>query len=180
MVFFWIGIFCTYLLALFSLPRLQDALGPRLWRILRTIALEYIAIVFTADLIISRLHSHGVGKDLLSYLPFALMLVSGAGLRFAAFWDRRMRPLRESLSLRVPGPLTLSQFGRISREDHLVVWPALILVAAIVFLLALDDDLRGLFEAALALYGPLVVALCGYVLLKLAVRGVSLVGRQFT
>ena len=44
MVFFWIGIFCTYLLALFSWPRLRDALGPRLWRIFRTIALEYIAI----------------------------------------------------------------------------------------------------------------------------------------
>ena len=33
MVFFWVGIFCTYLLALFSLPRLRDALEPRLWRI---------------------------------------------------------------------------------------------------------------------------------------------------
>ena len=51
MVFFWIGIFCTYLLALFSLPRLRDALGLRLWRILRTIALEYIAIAFTADFV---------------------------------------------------------------------------------------------------------------------------------
>ena len=51
MVFFWVGIFCTYLLALFSVPRLRDALEPRLWRIFRTIALEYIAIAFTADFV---------------------------------------------------------------------------------------------------------------------------------
>src|SRR5580700_4638396 len=43
MLFFWIGILCTYLLALFSVQRLRDALEPRLWRIFRTIALEYIA-----------------------------------------------------------------------------------------------------------------------------------------
>ena len=35
MLFFWVGMFCTYLLALFSLPRLRDALDPRLWRIFR-------------------------------------------------------------------------------------------------------------------------------------------------
>jgi hypothetical protein len=34
MVFFWIGIFCTYLLVLFSLPRFREALEPRLWRLL--------------------------------------------------------------------------------------------------------------------------------------------------
>ena len=49
MVFFWIGMFCTYLLALFSWPRLRDAIGPRLWGMFRTIALEYIAIAFAAD-----------------------------------------------------------------------------------------------------------------------------------
>ena len=144
MVFFWVGIFCTYLLALFSLPRLRNSLEPRLWRILRTIALEYIAIAFTADFI--TLHAHDLGKHPLSYLPFALMLVSGAGLRFVAFWDRRLRPLRESLTLRVPGPLSLSQFGRMSREDHRVVWPVLIFVGAIGVLLALDDALWGLFS----------------------------------
>ena len=116
MVFFWVGIFCTYLLALFSAPRLRDALEPRLWRIFRTIALEYIALAFAADFITQ--HPPRLGT--LSYLPFALMLVSGAGLRFVAFWDRRLRPLRENLSLRVPGPPSLSQFGRMSREDHRV------------------------------------------------------------
>jgi hypothetical protein len=46
MVFFWLGIVCTYLLALFSVPRLRDAIGQRLWR-----ALNYIALVFAAHFI---------------------------------------------------------------------------------------------------------------------------------
>jgi hypothetical protein len=178
MVFFWVGIFCTYLLALFSLPRLRNSLEPRLWRILRTIALEYIAIAFTADFI--TLHAHELGTHPLSYLPFAIMLVSGAGLRFVAFWDRRLRPLRENLSLGVPGRPPLSRFGPMSREDHLVVWPALIFVVTIVVLLALDDALRMTFDSALALYGPLVTVLSGFVLFKSAVRGVRLIGDQFT
>jgi hypothetical protein len=102
MVFFWIGIFCTYLLALFSLPRLRGAFDPRLWRFLRTIAMEYIAIAFTAGFV----SLHALGR--LSYLPFALMLVGGAGPRLAAFWDRRWRPFRESLCSRIPGRSTLS------------------------------------------------------------------------
>ncbi len=103
MVFFWIGIFCTYLLALFSWPRLRDALGPRLWRIFRTIALEYIAIAFTADFIVGPLHTDGLGKLRPLYLPFALMLVVGAGLRVARFSHEKMRRPRETLSLRVGG-----------------------------------------------------------------------------
>lgn len=169
MAFFWIGIFCTYLLALFSLPRLQDALGPRLWRILRTIALEYIAIVFAADFI--TLHSQNLGRHPLSYLPFALLLVSAAGLRFVAFWDRRLRPLRKNLPLRLSGPVLLSLFGRMFHGG--VVWPALIFITAIVVLLALDDALWGTIESSLALYGPFVAVLGGYVLFKSVVRGVA-------
>ena len=85
MIFFWAGILCTYLLALFSLSRLRDALGPRLWPTFRTIALEYIALVFAADFILGPLQAGGFGKYPLTYLPFALMLVSGAALRVAAF-----------------------------------------------------------------------------------------------
>jgi hypothetical protein len=85
MIFFWIGVLCTYLLALFSLPRLHDLLKPRLWRTFRAIALEYIALVFAADFILAPLQAGGLGKYPLTYLPFALMLVAGAGLRVAAF-----------------------------------------------------------------------------------------------
>ena len=90
MLFFWIGILCTYLLALFSVQRLRGALEPRLWRIFRTFALEYIAIAFAADFI--TLHADEFIKHPVSYVPFALMLVSGAGLRIVAFADRRLRP----------------------------------------------------------------------------------------
>ena len=179
MVFFWVGIFCTYLLALFSLPRLRDALEPRLWRIFRTIALEYIALAFAADFIVAPLQAGGLGKYPLTYLPFALTLVSGAGLRVVAFSDRRLGHLRENLPLRVPGPPKVSHFGGMSREDHLVVWPVLIFVGVIVVLLVLDDALWGLFESALALYGPLVVVFGAYVLLKSAVRGIRFIGSQF-
>ena len=88
LVFFSVGLVCTYLLALFSLPRLREALGPRLWRTFRTIALEYIALVFAVDFILGPLQSVGLGKYPLSYLPFAVMLTVGAGLRIAALVQR--------------------------------------------------------------------------------------------
>jgi hypothetical protein len=104
MIFFWVGILCTYLLALFSLPRLRDALGPRLWRIFRTIALEYIALVFARDFILLPLQADGIGKYPLTYLPFALMLVGGAGVHIAAFLDQRLRQLREHFPRKIGGP----------------------------------------------------------------------------
>jgi hypothetical protein len=171
MVFFWVGIFCTYLLALFSLPRLRDALGPRLWRMFRTIALEYIAIAFAADFIVGPLHADGLGKFRPLYLPFALMLVVGAGLRVAKFSHEKLRRPRETLPSRVGGSPIVSRPGRKSREDHLIAWPAFVFLAAIMVLLALDDAIWGLFESALALYGPVLAVLGVYFLLKSAVRG---------
>jgi hypothetical protein len=84
MIFFWVGMLCTYLLALFSLPWLRDTLGPRLWRTFCTIALEYIALVFAADFILLPLQAGGLSNYPLTYLPFAFMLIGGAGLRVAA------------------------------------------------------------------------------------------------
>ena len=84
MLVFWAGIVCIYLLALFSWPRLRDALGPHSWRIVRTVAMEYIAYVFAVDFILIPLQEHGVGGYPLSYVPFAVMLVGGTSLRIAA------------------------------------------------------------------------------------------------
>jgi hypothetical protein len=89
MAFFWVGIAFTYLLALFSLPWLRDAMGPRAWRICLAIALNYIALVFAADFIEGPLKSGGIANYPLSYLPFALLLILGAGLRVAAFVYRK-------------------------------------------------------------------------------------------
>jgi hypothetical protein len=85
MLFFWVGIFFAYLLALFSLPGLRDALGPRLWHVVLTLAIEYIALVFAVDFILDPLQAAGVGKYPLSYVPFVVMLVGAALLRLTAF-----------------------------------------------------------------------------------------------
>jgi hypothetical protein len=93
MIFFWFGIVCLYMLALFSLPRLRNALQPRHLRTLRTIAIEYIALVFAYDLILGPLQA-GYDKYPWSYLPFALLLVGAASLRIAVLalsvWPRRL------------------------------------------------------------------------------------------
>jgi hypothetical protein len=85
MVFFWAGIICTYLLACFSWPRLRDAMGPRLWRMSRTLMVEYIALVFASDFILGPLQADGFAQYPSTYLPFALMLIGGAALRAAAY-----------------------------------------------------------------------------------------------
>jgi hypothetical protein len=92
MLFFWAGVFCTYALALFSLPRLRERLGPFLWRTLCTLALEYIALAFAVDFIVEPLRAGGAGKYPPSYLPFAVALAGGAALRFVAFVRRQATP----------------------------------------------------------------------------------------
>lgn len=92
MLFFWAGVFCTYALALFSLPRLRDALGRRLWRILCELALQYIALVFAVDFIVAPLRTSGPDQYPPTYLPFVIMLVGGALLRLAAHVRRRPVP----------------------------------------------------------------------------------------
>jgi hypothetical protein len=94
MLFFWAGIFCTYLLALFSIPGARDALGARLWRITLALALDYIALVFAVDFIVNPLQATGVGKYPLSYVPFAAMLVAGALLRLAVYARTNFRGTR--------------------------------------------------------------------------------------
>jgi hypothetical protein len=89
MLFFWAGVACTSALALFSLPQLRAALGPRLWWLFCTVALEYIALVFAEDFILIPLRG-GYEKYPLIYLPFAVTLIAGAGLRFVAFARRMM------------------------------------------------------------------------------------------
>jgi len=89
MLFFWAGVACTLLLALFSLPRLREWLGPRLWRILSEAAMQYIALVFAVDFIVDPLQASGVDRYPLSYLPFVIMLIGGAVLRITARFPRQ-------------------------------------------------------------------------------------------
>ena len=63
------------------------------------------------------------------------------------------------------------ELGSKPGDDRLIVWPAFAFLAAIMVLLALDDAIWGLFESALALYGPVLAILGVYFLLKSAIRG---------
>ena len=84
MLFFWAGVACTFALALFSLPRLRDWLGTRLWRAATEFALNYIALVFAVDFIVEPLRASGADKYPLSYLPFVILLAGAVALRLAA------------------------------------------------------------------------------------------------
>jgi hypothetical protein len=84
MLFFWAGVLATCALSLFSLRRLRDRLGPRLWRILSEAAMQYIALVFAADFIVEPLKVSGADAYPLSYVPFAVLLFGGVVLRLAA------------------------------------------------------------------------------------------------
>jgi hypothetical protein len=85
-IFFGIATLCTYSLALFSVSRLQRALGDSGWWLLRIVGLNYIAFAFAADFL--RLPASASTKYLMGYLPFVLLAVAGPVLRLAAFGQR--------------------------------------------------------------------------------------------
>ena len=85
-VFFGIGMAWVYLIALFSIGRLQQALGPLGWRLLRTVGMNYIALAFFVDFLHDPLH--GGVASFVSYGPFLALAVLGPGLRLAALVQR--------------------------------------------------------------------------------------------
>jgi hypothetical protein len=93
-VFFGVAVLCTYLLALFSIRRLQQALGSRGWWFLRVVALNYIAYAFASDFL--RYPQLGSIKYLAGYAPFAILSVLGPLLCLAAFVRRIAQTLMRS------------------------------------------------------------------------------------
>ncbi|WP_428485066.1 hypothetical protein [Rhodopila sp.] len=90
-VFFAIGLFWTYLLMALSFGRLSAALGPRLWRLLRIVGMNYILIAFARDFVLSVLHTnvaHHAAWYLLGYVPFAGLCVAAPCLSLAATLHR--------------------------------------------------------------------------------------------
>ena len=73
----------TYLLALLSLERLVRAIDPRDWRLIRAIALNYIAFIFFLDF--ARLQKSETVLHLAEYVPFAVLAVAGPALRLLAW-----------------------------------------------------------------------------------------------
>ena len=88
-VVFGIAVLWTYLLALSSIARLQQKLGPNGWWLLRVVGLNYIAYAFAFDFLKYPQFSHI--KYLLGYLPFAILSVVGPLLCLASFLRRVAR-----------------------------------------------------------------------------------------
>jgi hypothetical protein len=85
-VFFGVAALWTYLLALFSIRRIQQALGSKGWWVLRVVGLNYIAYAFASDFL--RYPQLGSIKYLFGYAPFAVLSVVGPLLCLAAFMRR--------------------------------------------------------------------------------------------
>jgi len=85
-IFFGIAAIWTYVLAILSINRLSARLNPRVWRIVRTLGVEYIALAFLADFA-KNPFQYGFAS-LLAYLPFQLLAVAGPLLRLAALAKR--------------------------------------------------------------------------------------------
>src|SRR6202023_3988466 len=85
-LFFGVAALWTFLLALFSIPRLQRALGSKGWWFLRVVGLNYIAYAFARDFLGNP--QFGNFKYLVGYLPFAALSVVGPLLCLAAFVQR--------------------------------------------------------------------------------------------
>jgi hypothetical protein len=91
-VFFSIGIAWTYLLAVLSFGRLSQALGPRIWHVLRFAGMNYILLAFARDFVLEVMHS-GIGAQpfwqWVGYVPFAAMCIAAPLLCLAAAAHRR-------------------------------------------------------------------------------------------
>ncbi|MBV8360991.1 MAG: hypothetical protein JO189_24110 [Deltaproteobacteria bacterium] len=84
---FTVAIVWTYLLAFLSFGGLGEALGPRGWRTLRIVALNYILFAFATDFVPAVFRSsharYGVWL-LVGYVPFAMMSLAAPVLVLAA------------------------------------------------------------------------------------------------
>ncbi len=86
LIFFGIAVFWTYLLALLSIKSLAAKLDPKLLRTLRTIGVEYIALVFLVDF--AKNPFQGGIVNMVIYLPFIALAIAGPLLRIAAVAKR--------------------------------------------------------------------------------------------
>ncbi len=96
LIFFGIGVFWTYLLALLSAGRLSAMLNPAVWRVVRTLGVEYISFAFLVDFA-KNPFKHGIGH-FLAYLPFLALALAGPLLRLAAALKRRLARTRSRSS----------------------------------------------------------------------------------
>jgi len=102
LLFFLTGVFWTYLLMVFSFGGLAKAIGPRGWRAMRIVGMNYILCAFALDFVRVAIHSpvnYGWLR-LIEYVPFAVMCVSAPLLVFAAAIYGRLEDKYSHMKLR--------------------------------------------------------------------------------
>jgi hypothetical protein len=99
LIFFGIGVFWTYLIAILSFKRFAAKLNARTCRILRTIGVEYIALAFFVDFFKSPFQDGFA--HIASYAPFVVLSVAGPLLRLAAAGKRLTERRRLPVSTRL-------------------------------------------------------------------------------
>lgn len=82
-LFFAVAVFFTYVLALFSIPRLAAILPRPAWWLLRTVGMEFIALAFLSDFL-QNPFGHGL-MEIAAYLPFAAFGSAAALLRLLGY-----------------------------------------------------------------------------------------------
>ena len=95
-VFFVPPAVVLYVLALFSIPTLQQRLGRTLWTVMRTVGMTYIAYAFAADFVAAPFG--GGTTHALMYAPFAILSVAGPVLCALSFAPSLRRYLLQSKS----------------------------------------------------------------------------------
>jgi hypothetical protein len=113
--YFTIGIIWTYLLATLSFGRLIEILGPRTWRTLRVVGLNYILSAFAFDFVRPILHpgrAHDELGLLVQYLPFVAMCIAAPLLVIAAAVRRRWGMRRHQVGLSAVERLPVTSSSR--------------------------------------------------------------------
>ena len=95
-VFFVPPAVAVYVLALFSIPTLQQRLDRTLWTVLRTVGMTYIAYAFAYDFVGAPYYP-GTGYVLM-YVPFAILSVAGPVLCALSFAPSLRRYFLQSKS----------------------------------------------------------------------------------
>jgi hypothetical protein len=86
LIFFGIAAFWTYLLAILSIKHLSAKLSPKVWRIVRTVGVEYIAFAFLVDF--NKVSFQDGIANVIVYMPLLALAVAGPLLRLAAVVKR--------------------------------------------------------------------------------------------
>ena len=97
-IFFGLAAIFTYALLALSVRILRLAIGPRLWRMIRFVAMNYIFLAFSVDFLARPIH--GDLGYIVAYLPFSALAVFGPMVRLIAWtFKPNFRSRRTNMTL---------------------------------------------------------------------------------